>query len=90
MRDRPIKRHQRLEEKYEIVLDVAEGQASISFFGLVLEGKGQVWVETFSFEVGRCRRQDNRRYSRIRAHGAAITPQPAWQRKTVHNLDFEK
>jgi mannose-6-phosphate isomerase-like protein (cupin superfamily) len=39
-------------KKYDIVLDVPEDAAEI-YFGFLLSGRGQVWVDDFSFEVVR-------------------------------------
>ncbi len=48
MHDRPITGTQPWNQ-YNIVLDVPEGSAVISF-GVILNGKGKVWVDTFRFE----------------------------------------
>jgi hypothetical protein len=36
--------------RYDVVLDVPEGSVKIAF-GVLLAGKGQVWVDDFTFEV---------------------------------------
>lgn len=48
MHDRPITGTQPWNQ-YNIVLDVPEGSAVISF-GVILNGKGKVWVDSFRFE----------------------------------------
>ncbi|MDR6722989.1 AraC-like DNA-binding protein [Paenibacillus amylolyticus] len=48
MHDRPISGTQPWNQ-YHIVLDVPEGSAVISF-GVILYGKGKVWVDSFRFE----------------------------------------
>lgn len=48
MHDRPITGTQPWNQ-YSIVLDVPEGSAVISF-GVILNGKGKVWVDSFRFE----------------------------------------
>ncbi|MFX3649048.1 MAG: helix-turn-helix transcriptional regulator [Paenibacillus sp.] len=48
MHDRPITGTQQWNQ-YNIVLDVPEGSAVISF-GVILNGKGKVWVDSFRFE----------------------------------------
>jgi hypothetical protein len=37
-------------KKYEIVLDVPEGSVDIAF-GILLDGKGQAWVDDLQFDV---------------------------------------
>jgi hypothetical protein len=36
--------------KYQIVLDVPESSIDIAF-GTLLDGEGEIWCDTFSFEV---------------------------------------
>jgi hypothetical protein len=49
MQNRPIQ-GTRDWQKYEIVLDVPAKSTGI-FFGILLEGKGQVWLNNVRFEV---------------------------------------
>jgi hypothetical protein len=49
MQDRPLTGSLGWEE-YEIVLDVPETGTNISF-GVLLAGKGRVWVDDFAFEI---------------------------------------
>ncbi len=49
MKDRPIKGTTDWEE-YEIVLDVPDDSLNIAF-GVLLSGKGQIWVDDFKFNT---------------------------------------
>jgi hypothetical protein len=50
MGDRPIKGTNDWKQ-YEVVLDVPDEDSAQIFFGVLLFGKGQVWVDDFKFEV---------------------------------------
>ena len=49
MQDRPLEGSRPWHE-YAIVLDVPERSRAIAF-GILLSGKGQVWVDNFNFEI---------------------------------------
>jgi hypothetical protein len=49
MQDRPIKGTTEW-QRYEVVLDVPEGATGI-FFGILLDGRGEVWLNSVNFEV---------------------------------------
>ena len=49
MQNRPIKGTQSW-QPYDVVLDVAEDATTISF-GILLDGRGQVWMSNISFEA---------------------------------------
>jgi hypothetical protein len=73
-------------KKYEIVLDVPEESSQIAF-GILMKGKGRVWLDDITFEV-----VDNK----VESTGIAIEAQdveltlPADLPKKPANLDFEK
>jgi hypothetical protein len=73
-------------KKYEIVLDVPEDSAQIAF-GILMKGKGRVWVDDFKFEA-----VDNKvdlTGLKVESQDADITV-PDNQPKKPENLDFEK
>jgi RNA polymerase sigma factor (sigma-70 family) len=86
MGDRPIKGTTRW-QRYEVVLDVPrEGAAQISF-GVLLAGKGQVWVDDFAFEaVG----TNVKTTGRAREAGKAQAGLAQGLPKAPRNLDFEQ
>jgi len=76
MQDRPVKGTSDW-RKYEIVLDVAEDAKEIAF-GLLLSGKGQVWMDDLKFET-------------VGKDVATTGNQPTKRTpKQPKNLDFEK
>jgi hypothetical protein len=73
-------------KKYEVVLDVPGGAAAI-YFGILLAGKGQVWVDDFKFEaVGKD----------VKTTGKEVEPRKRERElrkdlpKEPKNLDFEQ
>ena len=67
-------------KKYEIVLDVPENSEMVAF-GLLLSGKGQVWMDDLQFEVVGKDVPTTGRATAGAASGAAKTPL---------NLNFEE
>lgn len=86
MGDRPIK-GTRDWKQYEVVLDVPkEGTAQI-YFGVLLAGKGQVWVDDFKFEaVGNAVKTTGRA---AKTGKAAVEPLKRLPKEPT-NLDFEQ
>lgn len=86
MGNRPIKGTNDWKQ-YEVVLDVPkEGDAQISF-GVLLAGKGQVWVDDFKFEaVGNAVKTTGRVGERRKAAAELTKGLP----KEPRNLDFEQ
>ena len=86
MGDRPIKGTSDWKQ-YKVVLDVPkEGTAQI-YFGVLLAGKGQVWVDDFKFEAVD---KTVKTTGRIHETGKSKHEIPKGLPKAPRNLDFEQ
>jgi hypothetical protein len=74
-------------KQYEVVLDVPKEGAAQIYFGVLLAGKGQVWVDDFKFEA-----VDNsvKTTGRARETGKAAVALAKGLPKEPSNLDFEQ
>ena len=86
MQERPIKGTNDW-KKYEVVLDIPD-QAEEIYFGFLVDGKGQGWVDDFSFEavgndVPKTSKDDLQPADRVGELNSNLRKEPA-------NLDFEK
>ena len=86
MGDRPIKGTNDWKE-YEVVLDVPNQASAQIFFGVMLAGKGQVWVDDFKFEaVDKAVKTTGRGREPVKSKHELSKGLP----KEPKNLDFEQ
>jgi erythromycin esterase len=86
MAGRPIKGTSDWAE-HQIVLDLPEESAAISFGALVTAGTGQLWVDDFKFEIVGNDVQSTDMKARPQKHEGKVAQNLA---KQPRNLDFEK
>jgi uncharacterized protein (TIGR03067 family) len=86
MGDRPVKGTNDWKQ-YEVVMDVPKEGAAHIYFGVLLAGKGQVWVDDFKFEaVG----NDVKTTGRVGETGKATAEPAKGFAEEPRNLDFEQ
>ncbi len=86
MGDRPIKGTNDWKQ-YEVVLDVPKEDSAQIFFGVLLAGKGQVWVDDFKFEAVD---KAVKTTGRVREPVKSKHEFPKGLPKEPKNLDFEQ
>ena len=74
-------------KQHEVVIDVPKEGTAIIYFGALLVGKGQIWVDDFQFEIVG---NDVKTTAKVGETGKA-TAEPAQGLQTVpRNLGFEE
>ena len=73
--------------QHEIVMDVPKEGTALIYFGALLAGKGQMWVDDFKFEVVG---NDVKTTSRTGQPVKGTSEPPAGFAREPNNLDFEE
>jgi hypothetical protein len=86
MGDRPIKGTNDWRQ-FDVVLDVPNEDSTQIYFGALLSGKGQVWVDDFRFEIVD---KSVKTTGRVHQTGKSKQEFPKGLPKGPKNLDFEQ